>query len=76
VELEKFYHWKSKRNDSRDIIGTNMKNQAVKEQVDLLFTDVKNNINRNFERDILRMSNRNGFFNLSKVNQKNLKKSS
>ena len=61
---------------TRDIIGTNMKNQAVKEQVDLLFTDVKNNINRNSERDILRMSNRNGFFNLSKVNQKNLKKSS
>ena len=52
----------------RDIIGTNMKNQAVKEKVDNLFTDVKNNINRNSERDTLRMSNRSGFFNLKKVN--------
>ena len=52
----------------RDIIGTNMKNQAVKEKVDNLFTDVKNNINRNSERDTLRMSNQSGFFNLKKVN--------
>ena len=52
----------------RDIIGTNNKNQAVKESVDHLFTDVKSNLNRNSERDILRMSNRSGFFNLKKVN--------
>ena len=52
----------------RDMIGTNKKNAAVKEKVDRLFTDVKRNIGRNSERDFIRMSNRSGFFNLSKVN--------
>jgi hypothetical protein len=35
---------------TRDTIGTNMKNQAVKEHVDLLFIDVNNNINHKLER--------------------------
>lgn len=53
---------------TRDSIGTNMKNQAVKEHVDLLFIDVNNNINHKIERDYLCMFNQNGFFNLPKAN--------
>jgi hypothetical protein len=41
---------------TRDTIGTNMKNQALKEQVDLLFIDVNNNINLKREQDCLCMS--------------------
>ena len=52
----------------RDVMGTNKKNSADKESVDKLFEDMKLFIERNSERDVIRMSNRRGFFNLSMVN--------
>ena len=52
----------------RDVIGFRDANATDKETVDQIFGDVINFIKRNSERDVLRMSNRSGFFNLTKVN--------
>ena len=52
----------------RDVIGFRDSNAADKELIDEIFADVTYFITRNCERDVLRMANRSGFFNLTKVN--------
>ena len=51
-----------------DIIGPRKTNEATKHAIDILFSDVKLFIERNSERDMKRMANRLGFFNLTKMN--------
>ncbi|MGA0823871.1 MAG: hypothetical protein ACO3PG_05370, partial [Pelagibacteraceae bacterium] len=51
----------------RDIIGENGTNSAVKGLINDVFPDVKQHLQRNAERDVCRMSNRNGFFNVSSL---------
>ena len=52
----------------KDVIGPKDANQADKERIDKLFGDMKTFIERNSERDIIRMANRKGFWNLTMVN--------
>jgi hypothetical protein len=51
-----------------DIIGPRKTNEVTKHVIDILFSDVKLFIERNSERDMKRMANRLGFFNLTKMN--------
>jgi hypothetical protein len=51
----------------RDIIGLNDTNSRVKGYVDEIFPDIKQFLQRNANRDISRMSNRNGFFNVTSL---------
>jgi hypothetical protein len=51
-----------------DIIGPRKTNETTKHAIDILFSDVKLFIKRNSERDMKRMANRLGFFNLTKMN--------
>ena len=50
-----------------DTLGPKQSNAEKKQMVDQLFAEVKSFLERNSERDVLRMSNRSGFFNLSKT---------
>ena len=49
----------------REIIGPNTSNARTKLAINKAFVDVKFALNHNSERDVSRMSNRNGFFNVS-----------
>lgn len=51
----------------RDIIGENQRNARVKALINDIFPDVKLHLKRNAERDLPRMSNRNGFFNITSL---------
>ena len=51
----------------KDIIGENSKNSKVKGIINDLFPDIRLHLMRNAERDISRMSNRNGFFNVTSL---------
>jgi hypothetical protein len=50
-----------------DIIGRRSINASCKELVDKLFYDIKDCMDRNSERDVCRMSNRRGFFDLTNI---------
>ena len=51
----------------KDVIGVNGTNSRVKGLVNDIFPDIKEYITRNAERDVPRMSNRNGFFNVTSL---------
>ena len=51
----------------KDVIGENNTNSKVKGQINDIFPDMKMYLNRNAERDVCRMSNRNGFFNVTSL---------
>jgi hypothetical protein len=49
------------------VVGENGTNSKVKGLINDIFPDVKLHLNRNAERDLPRMSNRNGFFNVTSL---------
>ncbi|MGA0862212.1 MAG: hypothetical protein ACO3P6_04915, partial [Pelagibacteraceae bacterium] len=51
----------------REIIGPKDKNAKLKALVNDAFSDMKYYLGRNADRDITRMSNRNGFFNVTNI---------
>lgn len=51
----------------RDVIGENAKNSKVKGLINDVFPDIKLHLLRNAGADKLRMSNRNGFFNVTSL---------
>ena len=51
----------------KDIIGENQTNQRLKKHINDIFPDIREYLNRNAEKDVSRMSNRNGFFNLTNL---------
>lgn len=51
----------------KDVIGPKDKNSRAKGIVNALFADVRHYLGRNADRDIKRMSNRNGFFNVTNI---------
>ncbi|MGA0401410.1 MAG: hypothetical protein ACO3PX_15705, partial [bacterium] len=51
----------------KDIVGENTSNQADKASINEVFPDIKEYLSRNAEKDINRMSNRNGFFDLTSL---------
>lgn len=57
----------------KDVIGENNKNSKVKGLINDVFPDIKMHINRNAERDVSRMSNRNGFFNVTSLTNEEIR---
>ena len=59
-----YIHWIT---SIREVVGENTKNSRVKGDIDELFADIRFALNHNSEQDICRMSNRNGFFNVTNL---------
>jgi hypothetical protein len=57
----------------RDVVGEYGKNARAKGLINQVFPDVKMHLNRNADRDLPRMSNRNGFFNVTSLNNEEVR---